>query len=83
MAGLYKHNERKNTNYSNKDINKISELQKENTNLKYENQKLNEEIGRLKDYISRTFQVVNLLFDFSTDSLKRIIDDFIKNIERW
>ena len=33
------------------------------------------------NYISRTFQVVNLLFDFSTDSLKRIVDDFIKDIE--
>ena len=24
LAGLYKHNERKNTNYSNKDINKVN-----------------------------------------------------------
>ena len=64
-----------------KAINKISELQKENTNLKYENQKLKEETSQLKSYISRTFQVVNLLFDFSTDNLKRIVDDFIKNIE--
>ena len=36
----------------------------------------------LKLYISRTFQVVNLLFDFSTDSLKRVVDDFIKGIEK-
>ena len=65
-----------------KAINKISELQKENTNLKYENQKLKEETGKLKNYISKTFQVVNLLFDLSTDSLKRIVDDFIKSIEK-
>ena len=32
-----------------KAINKISELQKENTTLKYENQKLNEETNRLKN----------------------------------
>ena len=119
LAGLYKHNERKNTNYSNKDINKanfiknysikqcnttyahaLKLLQKEynlqgriikTTNVVCEfiitsdreffDRIGEEETSRLKNYISRTFQVVNLLFDFSTDSLKRIVDDFIKSIE--
>ena len=31
LAGLYKHNERKNTNYSNKDINKNNSLKNYST----------------------------------------------------
>ena len=65
-----------------KTINQITELQKENNNLKYENQKLKEENHKLKNYITRTFEVVKYLFDMSTEQFKRIVNNFIKSFEK-
>ncbi len=56
-------------------IKRVTTLQNENTNLKQENKKL-------KNYIEKTFQVVKVLFDFPIDRLKRLIDNFIRNIEK-
>ena len=56
-------------------IKRVNTLQIENTNLKQENKKL-------KNYIEKTFQVVKVLFDFPIDRLKRLIDNFIRNIEK-
>ena len=63
-------------------VNKLKELRKENTDLKYENTQLKEENSKLKNYIKRTFEVVKHLFDFPLDSFKRLVDNFVKNLER-
>ena len=41
-----------------------------------------EENSKLKSYIQHTFQVVKTLFDFPIDRLKRVVDNFIKNITK-
>lgn len=65
-----------------KAINKLQELQRENTNLKYENQKLKRENHKLKNYIQKTFEVVKHLFDFPIDRFKRIVENFVQNMEK-
>ena len=85
LAGLYKHNERKNTNYSNKDINKnnfIKNYSIKTCNTTYTNaiKILQKENNRLKNYIEKTFEVIKNLFDFPIDRLKKLIDNFIKNM---
>lgn len=65
-----------------KAINKMEELQNENANLKHENSELKKENNRLKDYISKTFEVVKHLFSFPLDRFKRLVDNFVKNIDR-
>ncbi len=60
--------------------NTIEQLEIENFNLKQENQKLKKEITFLRNYIDKTFEYVSLLFDFSKDRLKRLINSFINNI---
>ena len=65
-----------------KAINKLQELQKENTDLKYENQELKRENHKLRNYIEKTFEVVKHLFDFPIDRLKRIVNNFVKDMEK-
>ena len=60
-------------------INKIQELQKENSYLKTENQKLKEKNYQLENYISKTFEVVKHLFDFPIERFKRLVNDFVKS----
>lgn len=60
----------------------IEKLKVENRNLKYENEKLQKENITLKNYIQNTFEVVKHLFNFPIDRLKRIINNFIKDIEK-
>ena len=62
-------------------INNIEKLQKENSNLKYQNEELKRENDKLKNYIKKTFEVVKHLFSFPVDTFKRIVDNFVKNIE--
>ncbi len=62
-------------------IQKIEKLQNENTNLKYENQELKKENYRLKDYIDKTFEYVSILFDFSKNTLKNLVDNFVKHFD--
>ena len=61
-------------------IYKTEQLEIENYNLKQENQKLKKEVTFLKNYLDKTFEYVSLLFDFSKDRLKRLINSFINNI---
>lgn len=63
-------------------INKLEELQRENINLKYENANLRQENNKLKNYINKTFKVVKHLFDFPIDRFKRIVSNFMKNMEK-
>ena len=65
-----------------KAINKLQELQAENMKLKQENNTLKQENYKLKDYISKTFEVVKHLFDFPIDRFKRIVNNFVKNLEK-
>ena len=58
-------------------ISKTEQIQLENYNLKQENQNLKYEVIRLKDYINKTFEYVSILFDFSKDRLKRLVNSFI------
>ncbi len=58
-------------------IYKAEQIQKENYTLKQENKELQEEIMLFKDYIDKTFEYVSLLFDFSKEKLKRLVDKFI------
>lgn len=55
-------------------------LQQENFNLHQQNNKLKEEIINLKYYINKTFEYVSILFDFSKDRLKRLVNTFIEKI---
>ena len=63
-------------------IQRVEKLQNENTNLKYENQELKKENHRLKDYIDKTFEYVSILFDFSKNTLKNLVNNFVKHFER-
>ena len=62
-------------------IDHTEQIQIENYKLKQENHNLKNEITRLKDYIDKTFQYVSLLFDFSKDRLKRLVNSFIYGLE--
>ena len=57
-------------------------LQAENKDLKQENYELKKENKRLKEYIEHTFEYVSLLFDFSKNSLKRLVDTFVNTIKK-
>lgn len=61
-------------------IYKAEQTQLENYNLKQENENLKQENARLKDYINKTFEYVSILFDFSKDRLKRLVNSFINKI---
>lgn len=65
-----------------KAIETMENLQRENINLRYENQELKQENHRLKDYIKHTFEVVKHLFNFPVDRLKRLVDGFIKDLQK-
>ena len=55
-------------------IEKSEELQRENINLKIENQ-------NLKNYIEKSFEVVKNLFDFPIDKFKQLVDNFVRHFE--
>ncbi len=63
-------------------IETMNKLQKQNTDLQYENQELKRENRKLKNYINKTFEVVKHLFNFPLDTFKRLVDNFVKNIEK-
>lgn len=57
-------------------------LQVENKDLKQENYELKKENKRLKEYIEHTFEYVSLLFDFSKNRLKRLVDTFVNSLNK-
>lgn len=57
-------------------------LQVENKDLKQENYELKKENKRLKKYIEHTFEYVSLLFDFSKNRLKRLVDTFVNSLNK-
>lgn len=61
-------------------MSKTEQMQLENYNLKQENENLKQENARLQDYINKTFEYVSILFDFSKDRLKRLVNSFINKI---
>ncbi len=61
---------------------KTQKIQQENYNLKRENINLNNEIVKLKDYIDKTLEYVSLLFDFSKERLKRLVNLFIQGLTK-
>ncbi len=63
-------------------IQRVTTLQTENTNLRQENIKLKQENHSLKNYIQHTFEVVKNLFDFPIDRLKRLVDNFVKSLNK-
>ena len=63
-------------------IERVEELQRRNTHLKYENEELKKENHKLKNYIEKTFQVVKNLFSFPLDRFKRIVDNFVQYFEK-
>ena len=56
-------------------------LKIENDSLKEKNKRLEKENSKLKDYIDRTFECVSLLFDFSKERLKRLVNSFINEVK--
>ncbi len=65
-----------------KAIETMETLQRENADLRYKNQELKQENHKLKDYIKNTFEVVKHLFNFPVDRLKRLVDGFIKDLQK-
>lgn len=63
-------------------VNKTEQVQVENYALKQENIHLKNEVVKLKDYIENTFEYVSLLFDFSKERLKRLVNSFIHNFDK-
>lgn len=63
-------------------IERADNLQVENKDLKQENYKLKKENKRLKEYIEHTFEYVSLLFDFSKNRLKRLVDTFVNSLNK-
>ena len=63
-------------------IERVEELQRRNTHLKYENEELKKENHKLKNYIEKTIQVVKNLFSFPLDRFKRIVDNFVQYFEK-
>ena len=61
-------------------MHKAKQMQIENYTLKHENEILKNENAKLKDYINKTFEYVSLLFNFSKDRLKRLVNSFIQSI---
>ncbi len=59
-------------------IEKVEQLQEENENLRIENIELKRKNSFLQKYIEKTFECVSILFNFSTDRLKRIVKDFFE-----
>ena len=61
---------------------KTEQIQKENYTLEQENKELEKEVLTLRDYIDKTFEYVSLLFDFSKDRLKRLVNSFIYGLNK-
>lgn len=59
---------------------KAKQVEEKNYNLEQENIRLKNENLKLKNYIEKTFEYVSLLFNFSKDRLKRLVNDFISKI---
>lgn len=64
---------------ANKVIEMSKDVEKENIRLHKENQELKSKISYLTNYIEKTFEVVNILFDVSVSTLKNIVNNFINS----
>ena len=65
-----------------KAMERVDNLQVENKDLKQENYELKKENKRLKEYIEHTFEYVSLLFDFSKNRLKQLVDTFVNSLNK-
>lgn len=65
-----------------KALERVDNLQVENKDLKQENYELKQENKRLKEYLEHTFEYVSLLFDFSKNRLKRLVDTFVNSLNK-
>lgn len=69
-------------NIVDKTVEESEQVKQENYNLKRENKKLENRVIKLEDYIDKTFEYVSLLFSFSKDKLKRLVNSFINNLTK-
>ena len=69
-------------NIVDKTVEESEQVKQENYNLKRENKKLENRVIKLEDYIDKTFEYVSLLFNFSKDRLKRLVNSFIYNLTK-
>ena len=58
------------------------ETTKRKYNLKEYKGKITTRKSQIEKYIEKTFEVVNHLFSFPIDSFKRLVDNFIKSLEK-
>ena len=65
-----------------KAMERVDNIQVENKDLKQENYELKQENKRLKEYLEHTFEYVSLLFDFSKNRLKRLVDTFVNSLNK-
>jgi hypothetical protein len=63
-------------------MSKAEQIQEENFELKQENTNLKKEVISLKNYIDKTFEYVSLLFDFSKERLKNLVNSFIRDFNK-
>lgn len=64
-------------------IEEVSKLKQENCKLKEENKKLKEKNQDLTNYIEKIFEVAKYLFNFPIERFKRLVDNFVKNINKY
>lgn len=67
-------------NIVNETMYKAEQIQLENCKLKQKNITLKNKVRMLQDYIDKTFEYVSILFDFSKDRLKELVNSFIDKI---
>ena len=59
---------------------RAKQVEEKNYNLEQENIRLKNENLKLKNYIEKTFEYVSLLFNFSKERLKRLVNSFIDKL---
>ena len=64
-------------------IEEVSKLKYENCRLKDENRNLKDKNQNLTNYIEKTFEVVKYLFNFPIERFKRLVDNFVKNVNKY
>ncbi len=64
-------------------IEEVSKLKQENHKLKEENKNLKEKNQNLTNYIEKAFEVVKYLFNFPIERFKKLVDNFVENINKY
>ncbi len=56
-------------------------MEKENQELKEENDYLYKENNKLNNFLEKTYECISILFNFPKDSLKRLVKDFVNKMK--